>query len=425
MITHVLKAGKKWGGKIAFSVADQAILSGSNFALNILLARWLSPAEYGVFALAFTVFTFVFGFHNALILEPMSVLGSTRFSERFPQYLGNLIWLHIALTGGIAVLIAFAASICQDQTFSNALWAIALAIPFILLFWLFRQAYYLQSKPTWSVLSSLIYAAVLFSGLIILSQRQWLSGFSAFLVMGMAGAIASILGWFLLEIRLNRVLPISSHSELAQIGYQHWGYGKWVVGSNLLFWLSNGIFLPLAGAFAGLEQVGALRALQNLTLPMDQMLTVMSMLLLPWASKQRQRHGTKRLEKVTWAIALIFTAVSGIYILSILFAGQEIITFLYGQKQYTSYLWLIPFLAGTFALSAVSQGLAIGLRAAERPNDMFKIRCWGTLVTLTCGVYFASAWGLYGIAIAMVLNGLTGTLAAVKYVWQTFRGKTK
>jgi O-antigen/teichoic acid export membrane protein len=306
MITHVLKAGKKWGGKVAFSVADQAILSGSNFALNILLARWLSPAEYGVFALAFTVFIFISGFHNALILEPMSVLGSTRFAERLPKYLGNLIWLHFALSGGISALIAFIALVLQGRTFSGALWAIALTAPFILLFWLFRQAYYLKAKPVWSTMSALLYAVVLFLGLIILSQHQWLSGFSAFLTMGIASAIASSLGWFFLEIRPNEVLPVSPHSEFSSISQQHWEYGKWVVSSNLLFWLSSGIFLPLAGAFAGLEQVGALKALQNLTLPMDQTLTVMSLLLLPWASKQRQKNGNHYLEKITWIITLGF-----------------------------------------------------------------------------------------------------------------------
>ena len=47
------------GLKAGFSIADQAMLSGSNFTLNILLARWLESAEYGAFTLVFSIFLFL------------------------------------------------------------------------------------------------------------------------------------------------------------------------------------------------------------------------------------------------------------------------------------------------------------------------------------------------------------------------------
>ena len=38
------------------AVLDQGLISGSNFLLSILLARWLRADQYGAYALSFAIF---------------------------------------------------------------------------------------------------------------------------------------------------------------------------------------------------------------------------------------------------------------------------------------------------------------------------------------------------------------------------------
>ena len=54
---------------------DQGLISGSNFVIGVLLARWLLPAQYGAYALAFSVFLLVSFLHQALLTEPQRVFG--------------------------------------------------------------------------------------------------------------------------------------------------------------------------------------------------------------------------------------------------------------------------------------------------------------------------------------------------------------
>src|SRR5260370_40120814 len=68
-----------WGWRSAMSLVDQGLTSGAGFAVNLLLARWLAPESYGAFAVAFAGFLFVSGFHNVLLLEPISVMGPLRY----------------------------------------------------------------------------------------------------------------------------------------------------------------------------------------------------------------------------------------------------------------------------------------------------------------------------------------------------------
>src|SRR5690348_3303644 len=55
---------------VANSLADQALAVGGVFLANVALARARTKEEYGMFALSYSIFTFVAGLHNALILEP-------------------------------------------------------------------------------------------------------------------------------------------------------------------------------------------------------------------------------------------------------------------------------------------------------------------------------------------------------------------
>ena len=67
------------------SIADQAAFSGTNFAVNVLLARWLTSEGYGAFSVAWSMYLILFALHNALIVEPMTVVGPGEFGTRLGQ----------------------------------------------------------------------------------------------------------------------------------------------------------------------------------------------------------------------------------------------------------------------------------------------------------------------------------------------------
>ena len=48
-----------WIGRGFWTIADQALLSGSNFIVSVLLARHLSASDYGSFTVAFAIFSFI------------------------------------------------------------------------------------------------------------------------------------------------------------------------------------------------------------------------------------------------------------------------------------------------------------------------------------------------------------------------------
>src|SRR5688572_19593946 len=71
-------AWRGWVGKGAWGLADQMLISLTNFVTMVFLARGLGPAAFGVFVLVYTVMQFANGLQSALIIQPHNVLGATR-----------------------------------------------------------------------------------------------------------------------------------------------------------------------------------------------------------------------------------------------------------------------------------------------------------------------------------------------------------
>ena len=81
-----------WGKKGGLTLLDQGLFSGANFLVNILLARWLAPEEYGAFAVAYSIFLLLAAFHTAVLTEPMMIFGAGKYVDKFPKYLGILLF---------------------------------------------------------------------------------------------------------------------------------------------------------------------------------------------------------------------------------------------------------------------------------------------------------------------------------------------
>ena len=176
----------RWVGKGGLAVLDQGLISGSNFVISILLARWLIPEQYGAYAVALGINVLLFTVYQSLLLEPMSVFGGSSYRECLRGYLGSLFWIHVAASLGIFA--AFGASalvakiVAPASVLPAALLGVTLASPFILFLGLARRSVYLQFSPLRSTIGSFVYSIALLAALYLLFRGGLLSPMSAFLL---------------------------------------------------------------------------------------------------------------------------------------------------------------------------------------------------------------------------------------------------
>ena len=133
----------KLAEKGLWAVMDQGLVATSNFTLNILLARWLIPVEYGAFSVAYTIFLFLGTFHTGMLSEPMLVFGPRKYKGRTISYLRVLLlgnWVFGIIIGIIFFLTYLAFLRFTSSPLIPTFLGLTIASPFIFFQWLMRRA---------------------------------------------------------------------------------------------------------------------------------------------------------------------------------------------------------------------------------------------------------------------------------------------
>lgn len=385
-----------WAGKSVFAVVDQGCVSGSNFLLSILLARWMPADHYGAYALAFSVFVLLSLGYLCMALEPMAVFGSSVYRNGLRGYLKSLLLMHLLVTVAIVVVLGISSGAASllgaGGGLPGALLGVALAAPCVLLFWLARCSCYVESSPANAALGAVLYVAVVLSGLYLVRQAGWLSPFTAFLPISVGALLTSALLFYRLRFSIRSSHVIVRSGEVWQ---RHWRYGRWALASSLASWIPAYIYYPLLSNFGGMAQSGEFKALMNLVLPMQQIQAALTMLFLPYASRVYAQQGREGASGIAARLTVLSLGSALLYWTLIIPAKGYVFHFLYSGK-YMEVAYLVPTIAiGSLLWSAVC-GSSIVLRAMESPSSVFAAFVASSVVSLIVGIPATRAYGIVG-----------------------------
>lgn len=396
------------------AILDQGLISGSNFIISILLARILSPRDYGVYALAFEVLLLLTVAYTSLVLEPMSVFGASVYREHSREYFGALLRAHAA--GSLAILVMISASagivhlIDPASSLAGALMGVSVAGPLVLLYWMARRAFYMRLSPRGALTGGSIYFVVLMCGLFTLNQSRLLSPLSAFLLLAAGSAIAS---FFMLKALKPRLSGRDLHLRASEVLRRHWVYGRWALASAIpCCFFSSAMYYLLLSQFCGMREAGEMKALMNLNSPVSQAFVAISLLSLPYASHVFHRDGTGSMNRLVSRLTLLYVGGPVLYWIVIIAFGGSVVHLLYGGK-YTMVVGLLPLLAlgSVFRISA-SASVNI-LRAMESPSTVCRIYASVGVLAVLIGVPLVWRYHVTGAVITFTFCATSASLFAL------------
>jgi O-antigen/teichoic acid export membrane protein len=396
-----------WLGKGFSAMADQGLFTASNFLVSILLARWLSPQDYGAFAVAYAVFWLVGVVHNALLTEPMLVFGSDKHKGRFTRYLGVLIYGHVGFGVACALLLllgGLVAGLMGSRALSLSLLALAGASPFMLLQVLMRRACYVTFRPHLAASGGALYMFLMLGGAYLLYQAGKLSAVTAFGLMGLSGLAVGLLLAAVLRLRL----PSSDDGALVRLSVNdHWNYGSWSVGTRTMVWVTESSYFLILPIWGGLEASAALRALMNLIMPVLQSYAALSVLLLPALVQAR---GGATFGRVARLSLVLFVSGSTLYWLVLGLFHRPLIDWLYDGRynDYSHLIWVLALVPVIFGVAEVQSTV---LRALEKVDLVFWASVVSTALALTAGLGAVYALGVSGAVVWLLLSGAANVLA--------------
>ena len=413
--------GLPWVTKGSLAMLDQGLMSGSNFLTTILLARWLAPAQYGAYAMAFSIFVLLACIHECLIIEPMTVFGPSSYRDRQPEYLAAVMRVQ-GLFGLVCfILLAFAAFLSHHFKLGgglpSALVGLSISGPCVYTLFVVRNAFYLAQRPASSAAGSFVYSTVLLGGVLAVYKAGQLSPLTAFVMVTLASLVSMAV---LMNLKLAWKSSGGETPSLRGIWQQHWNYGRWALGTGTVKWIPANIFYALTGTLLGMAEVGSLKAVLNLFLPVAQAANSLSNLFQPFVAGVFGREGLASTKGPVFRVMGLYFVGGLVYWALLTTFAKTMFLWLYGGKFMDS-APLVPWVAMGAMLTVTSYGPTLGLRAIQCPYSVFVAYSAAGVVSIGLGIIATWAYGMPGTIWTFVLSSFTLLVVATYQFYKKTR----
>jgi O-antigen/teichoic acid export membrane protein len=374
---------------------DQAIFSGSNFMVTLLLARLLSPTDFGVYALLWLYVYVCMNITNALVMQPLQVILPTK-GENYVSFSFFLYSILVFLLGGLSLFFA------SSYTF----WIGGLIVGFL---WqdYFRKVLLAQNNVLKVTVLDAIQAILQVGALVCCWVGKGTNLLTIVQITTFSFLPVFILGTLWLK-------PSFAHAKQWQHYLPtHFAQTHWLLLTAFLQWFSSNFLVMASGFVLGVEALGALRLVQSLFGVLNIMLQTFENYALPQASKlwAISAHASKtylqQLSRQSWQTA-------GLLLLALFVFAEPIIVACGGEK-YEKYAFLVRGMAILYALIFGSYPVRIAVRMMLLNKVFFMGYAFAFVFNLVSFYYLLHTWNLSGVLWGFIANQMI-----MIFVWQYF-----
>ncbi len=407
---------------VNWALADQALVSGANFLTGILLVRFLGVEEFGRFTLAWMVVLFANAMQHAAIVSPMMSFGPKQAEDEYSTYFGTVTIQQIVFSSFVfACVLALVGAV--NWVFPT-LGADGLILPLACVAFMcqlqeyLRRYFFTHGRPGAAFLNDATRYLGQIGALLVGFQLIEMDTARALWIIAAAGAAAVLLG-----------LPGLDRPHWDSAAWRitlrrHWTFGKWLVGSAVMRWTSQHLFVIIAGALLGTTAVGALRAAQNLMGVTNILFLGLENVVPLKAARKFHRGGRARLVAYLWRVTLFGGLAVGSIAAVMLIAPVTLLTVVYGA-QFGDYGFILQWYAVIFLVMFISLPVRMGLRAVERTSSLLWANVGTTLFTLIAAYPLIAAYDVLGVLLGLVVLHSIGFVIVLIGFKKTLQSNSK
>lgn len=217
----------------SFSIFDQAIITGTNFILTIILARLFNERDYGSFSTIYSYLILLCTIHSVIIIEPMMVYGPSKYQKVINYYLISILLFNFIISLILIVIIYIISYILRNMfslNYDAYIYMLLISEPFIIYFWILKRILYIHEKPMpqISFIGGIFYLLIMLFLIFGFYKYNILSLFNSFLIIGFSNFIIATFLLLKLEPKINIK---SNYKIYKDIEKDHFNYGKWSLGT--------------------------------------------------------------------------------------------------------------------------------------------------------------------------------------------------
>ncbi len=385
------------------AIGDQMLLSGANFLVGLLLVRYTSSADYGMYVLLQTSLLLILSIHGALVCNPLSILSGGRAPPERQRMIGAIQRGQSRLLRPLLLLpLIVPAAGYLAGLFSPAM-ALFIGLA-ILAAWTSVQRNYIRSvlliyaRTRTLLAGDAVYVGVLLAGMgwATLSRASapvWI----AFALMSAAWAgsawgmrrFAADPGWVAGDAR-------AAWREMRSLGV-------WALTGSVIYWVFSRSYNYILVSRMDLSAVAAVNAVRLMVMPAIMLAVGLQSVLTPLAAAWKAEVGLQRLVRRLWRILLAVGALDLLYF-ALLWPFRDWVSTRVLHKHITERDTLL-LLWAVFALVALARDvLAPAVYALGRLKWLAWQIAFCALIALAVMWFGIPRWGMPAALIALLLG---------------------
>ncbi|WP_243373314.1 lipopolysaccharide biosynthesis protein [Microvirga solisilvae] len=392
----------------SWSLVDQATVSLGTFLVNIILARHLSPHDYGLFTILFGAIFLVQTVSGSLVFYPLSVRGGAADGEERMAIILNAVILGTVLAIVMALVLA---------TFANTFldYRLVFCAP---AFYMARQ---IQETLRRSLFTQFRYSAALIGDiisyigpcilLIYLTGRFEVSLEIAFYAMALTSCLAIIVQL------IQGAVSWSGSLQLRKVAGEFWHLGKWSFTSNVASRVQEQILPFLLAITSGPSATAGLQASLNITNVSNPIMAGLAN-VIPQTTARASERGMVEAWRAAYPLILFGSPPILLLLVTLLYMPESILALAYGGEPH--YLQLgdaIRLLAIATALNYATLAGSAFLFGADAGYQVHHIEIVGTFIAIVAAALLVPLYGLIGSCLALVITNLSRSILVYRQIF--------
>ena len=385
--------------RAGWGLADQGFSSLTNFAVGILVARTVAPADFGGFSLAFAGYGLALNVSRALTTQPLVIRFSGPATPEWRRAAGSATGTAL-LVGIAAGLVALLVATLTAGAVHQAFLTLAILLPGLLLQDAWRFAFFSTARGGHACANDFVWAAVQLPAMALITVAG-----QASLVIGMAAWGAGAVVAALVGLVQAKVLP--DPRAAAEWWRAHRDLSTRYVVDVITGMGGAQLSLYAVTAIAGLAAVGTLRAGELLLGPLNVLFQGVQLAALPEAVRLF-RQSPAALRRLSIVLSTVVAAAVLAWGAFVWLLPDNIGIALLGASWAPAHS-VVFLLAIGLAGGAANMGASVGLRAMAAAKRSMNINLGVTGLAVLSESTGAALNGAQGAAAAFAAGAAIGT----------------
>ncbi len=384
------------------TIIEQLVVSGTQFIVMLLLARFWGMAEFGRFSVVFMLLILCMDLCRSVVTQPLM---SSAKQERKAAHILSVLYM----TFGLWILLAIGLfGVQQWSKYFLPQWGLRGLYGAALLFIttrvcsdMLRGVHYSYQTPAHALLQSAVISLCSLVAVAAVVLTNTISDAAQPLILlGLAHAAGVLVGLALLLLPVRTQLRLET-GEWHAIWQEHKQFGLWASFTALTRWLQGNFLMLVAASLLGAPVIGAIRAMQTILSPLGVLFQALENAIPPQAALLLRDKGNEALARFLVRLAGMLSLLAVMAVAVLWLFREPIVSLLLGE-EYLTYEMLILILGAANILSVSSLMLSFYFKTHQRTKPLFKANLVNAVLCIITAYPLIHFAGINGFAIGII-----------------------